>query len=156
MDFEKFDSRAAATRGAKLHIKHPVTGEPVYDDPIENGGTNSRPCNVIVLGSESHQAQAALREIQKRRMTATSGKKKGEEEVRFLTDLQAELVEAIKPLILGFENINRGKSEATLADVDWFLNLQLMNGSETEISFAEQISNFARSRANFLGNAAGA
>ena len=150
MDFEKFDARAAATKGAVLHLKHPSTGELIWADPVEKGGKNSLPCCVHVLGSESPQAQAALREIQKRKMTGN--KKKTEDEVRFFTDLHSELVEAVKPLIIGFENIDRGKDPATLSDAEWFLNLQTMNGSETEISFAEQISQFARRRANFLGN----
>lgn len=151
MDFDKFDARAAATNGAFLHLKHPSSGELIWSDPAAKGGKDSLPCRVQVLGSESPQAQAALREIQKRKMIGA--KKKPEDEVRFFTDLHAELVEAVKPLIIGFENIDRGKIPATIADLDWFLNLQTVNGSETEISFAEQISNFARKRSNFLGNA---
>jgi hypothetical protein len=150
MDFDKFDARAAATAGAFLHLKHPSTGELIWADPVAKGGADSQPCRVQMIGLESPQAQAALREIQKRKMTAV--KKKDGEETRFFTDLHAELVEAVKPLIIGFENIDRGKTPAGLADVEWFLNLQTLNGSETEISFAEQISNFARKRSNFLGN----
>lgn len=142
MDFSTFDSRAAAELGRELHIKHPATGEPIYD--------GDKPCVVIVRGTESRKAQAALSKVRKAKMD-------GEEEnlsAATIEDMHAKLVETAKPLVVGFKNINRGDEPAKAPkDVDWFLNLQLINGIEGEQSFVEQIVAFATKRSNFLGNA---
>lgn len=140
MDFSEFDSRAAAETGRDLHLKHPVSGELLYD------GKN--PCVVNVIGSESREAQAALRAINKAK---AKGDKKAEDQT--LEDLQKTLSESAAPLIKGFKNVNRGDKPATAPDdVAWFLGLQLINGQDGEESFVEQVSKFATKRANFLGN----
>ena len=146
MDFSKFDSRAAASTGRDLHLVHPVTGELLYNDKARK-----EPCMVTLIGTESPAAQAAMREINRAKVKADKGKKDDGEQT--LEDLHKLLVETTRPLIMGFKNVLRGDVQATLDDVDWFLNLQLINGQTGELSFVEQIAGFATKRANFLGNA---
>jgi hypothetical protein len=138
MDFSAFDSRAAASAGAWLHLAHPATGELLYD--------KKKPCRVLVLGTESRQAQEALRAAQASRM-------KGDDDQQTLSELHDRLVAAAKPLIVGFENVDRGDTPAKAPDdVEWFLSLQTINGQEGEKSFVEQVMSFATKRANYLGN----
>lgn len=139
MDFNNFDSRAAAEKGRDMQVKNPVTGELMFD------GKN--PCMVNVIGSESREAQSALRVINKAK---TKDKKTDDQS---LEDLQKVLVASAAAVIKGFKNINRGDKPAVVPDdVEWFLGLQLINGQEGEESFVEQVSKFAVKRANFLGN----
>jgi len=141
MDFSAFDSRAAAEKGRELHLEHPATAEPIYD------GEN--PCIVIVRGTESREAQAALAKLRKIKMA--EGDEKADE--ASLEDMHQRLVETATPLVIGFKNINRGDKPAEAPkDVGWFLNLQLINGVEGERSFVEQVVNYATKRSHFLGN----
>lgn len=139
MDFAQFDSRAAAETARDLQMKHPVTGELMFDD--------GKPCIVTVIGTESREAQAAIRAVNK-------AKAKGDKtDDQTIEDLHKTLAAACKPLIKAFKNIGRGDKPAVVPDdVDWFLNLQLINGQDGEQSFVEQVSAFATKRANFLGN----
>ena len=140
MDFTSFDSRAAAEKGRDLHLAHPATGEPIFD------GDN--PCIVVIRGTESREAQAQLAKLRKIKV---SEDEKADE--ASLEDMHQRLVETAVPLVIGFKNINRGDKPATApADVEWFLNLQLINGVEGERSFVEQVVNYATKRSNFLGN----
>lgn len=141
MDFSAFDSRAAAEKGRDLHIKHPATGEPVFD--------GDKPCIVVVRGTESREAQAALAKLRKMKLAEDDAKA----DEASLEDMHQRLVETATPLVVAFKNINRGDKAATApADVAWFLNLQLINGVEGEQSFVEQVVNYATKRSNFLGN----
>lgn len=143
MDFSQFDARTAADTARPLHLKNPATGEALFAD-----ADRKMPCTVLVVGTESRAAQAALRAVQKAKL---KGDKKADAD-QTLEDLHAALVDSAKPLIKGFSNVSRGKEPATLADLDWFLNLQLLNGRPDEQSFVEQIMSFASTRASFLGN----
>lgn len=144
MDFNKFDARKAAETPRELHLKDPVSGELLFAD----GDARELPCIVLVCGSESRSAQASFRAIQKAKLTAD---KKSEQE-RSLEDLQAEVVDNAIPLIKGFVNVMRGEKAAGIGDAEWFLNLQLINGQPGEKSFVEQVTDFARKRATYLGN----
>lgn len=146
MDFTKFDSRTAAETPARLQLKHPATGELLFADD-----DRKKPCIVLVVGTESRSAQAALRAAQKARM---ADQPKDKEDDRSVEAVHQQLVDGARPVIRGFENISRGDRAATLEDLDWLLNLQLVNGQPGEVSFVEQIMGFATKRANFLGNAA--
>lgn len=142
MDFGKFDSRAAAEEGRDLQLEHPATGELIFD--------GDKPCIVVVRGTESRDAQKALAKVRKMKMQADNGESPDE---LSLEEMHSRLVETATPLVVGFKNINRGNKAATVPDdVEWFLNLQLINGVEGEKSFVEQVVNFATKRANFLGN----
>ena len=140
MDFTAFDSRAAAEQGRELHLQHPATAEPIFD--------GDKPCIVIIRGTESREAQAALAKIRKMKVAEDK-----EADEASLEDMHGRLVETAMPLVIGFKNINRGDKPATAPDdVEWFLNLQLINGIEGERSFVEQVVNYATKRSNFLGN----
>lgn len=145
MDFSQFDSATKAEDGAKMHLKHPATGDLLYDNPKGATIKNSKPCLVHVKGAEAKSVRDSVRAAQKAR--AKEGEKSAE-----MDDMQELVNESAKRLIVGFENIHRGEKVATLKDVDWFLELNSLTGSAGEKSFAEQINEFASSRANFLGN----
>ena len=140
MDFGKFDSRAAAEQGRDLQLKHPATGDLIFD--------GDKPCIVVVRGTESREAQKALAKIRSMKMQAD-----GKEDEASLEEMHAKLVETAMPLVVGFKNISRGDNAAKApADIEWLLNLQLINGVDGEKSFVEQVVDFATKRANFLGN----
>lgn len=147
MDFTSFDSRAAAEKGREMHIVHPSTGEPILD--------GDKPCIVIVRGTESREAQAAISKIRKMKLlNEKKAEDANEADQASLEDMHQSLVETAMPLVIGFKNINRGDNPAAApADVEWFLNLQLINGVDGERSFVEQVVNYATKRSNFLGNA---
>lgn len=142
MDFTKLDSRAAAEIGAPLHILHPVTGEPMQDD--------GKPCRVILRGTESRHAQQVARALNKAKRAAAE--KEGDDDDRALEDMHADLVKMAAPLVVGFENVNRGDKPATAEDAEWFLGLNLFSSPGNPPSFLEQVMTFAANRANFLGN----
>lgn len=138
MDFNQFDSRAAADEGRDLHLKHPATGEPLFDD--------GEPCIVIVRGSEGREVQKEMAKLR----AAKAAEAKDDDQA--LIDITARLVDATRPLVVGFKNIYREDKPAKVPDdVDWFLGLQMVNGQPGEQSFVEQVTGFATRRANFLG-----
>ena len=144
MDFNQFDSVKAAEQGRELHLKHPASRELLYAD-----SKKKKPCIVVCLGAESSSVQKALK---KRR--AEMAESRGRTELADLDneEIQADFIASAKPLITGFKNIHNGNKPADLEDVDWFLGLQRTIFKEGEPSFAEQVLEFASSRANFLGN----
>lgn len=140
MDFGQFDSRAASEKPRALHLKHPGTGKPLYD--------GKKPCRVLVLGIEGATGQNAILESQRARMAT---ERKAGEPVP-VSEIHEGIVNEIAPLIVGFENISRGDEPAKAPnDVAWFLNLQIVNGSRLQLSFAEQVRAFATDRAAILG-----
>lgn len=146
MDFTKFDSRAAASKPQSLHLSHPVTGDLLYDD-----NDTAKPCTVLVLGTESPAAQKAMSDVARAKLKFERASDKLAEKT--LEEIHKALADSARTLIVGFENVMRGDKPATVADADWFLNLQLINGQPGEKSFVEQVTDFATKRANFLGNA---
>ena len=133
MDFNQFDSRAAADKGAWMHVRSPINGKPMFDD--------GKPCRVKVLGVEGEIGQKLMSDARKQM--------KGDfDEI----DAQDRMVSEALPLIVDFENIHRGKKLATAPDdSEWFLRMQKVVGGN-EKSFVEQVRDFALIRANFLGN----
>ncbi|WP_313522518.1 hypothetical protein [Shinella sp.] len=143
MDFGQFDSRKASETPRALHLKHPGTGKLLYDDEKQ-----TKPCRVLVLGIEGETGQSAILESQRARMK----QERPAGEPVTISNVHDQIVKEIAPLIVGFENVNRGSKAATApADVEWFLNLQIVNGNRTQLSFAEQVRTFATDRAAILG-----
>lgn len=151
MDFSKFDSRKAAETAKPLHLRHPATGALLYAKNKDGADDLDKPCRVLVIGTESRGAQAAIRAMQQAKMA--DEKKEADQS---LDVLHKQLVDGALTVIKGFENIARGDRLATVDDAEWLLNLQLINGQDGEKSFVEQIMGFATKRANFLGNASAA
>lgn len=167
MKFDSFDMRSAAESGQWLTLKQPNVPD---GDPITS---NDKPCRVLVRGVASRTVQDQMRARQKARMTAMKGKK-AEDEARVMEDIHDDMVDAAMPLIVGFENIERGDKALTVSadDVRWFLELTfpIMGAKRDEQGdivlsdkgdpvfefknnpFAKQISEFAAEQASALGN----
>ena len=133
MDFGQFDSRAAGDKGAWMHVTNPFDGDPMHDD--------GKPCRVKVLGIEGEVGQGLFDDVRKGM--------KGQ------ADDKGRIIRETIPLVVGFENIDRGDKPAIApGDVEWFLSLQHVVGGDHP-SFVEQVRAFAIKRANFLGNVSG-
>lgn len=144
MDFAKFDARTAASRPTRMHVKHPVTGQLMYNDEAQE-----QPCFVLLRGIESPEFQKGMASLQRARALSESP--------QTAEEMQAAAVESAKLLIAGFENMYRSDESGQLrpmhiGDAEWFLNLQMVTGDRREKSFVEQVNEFARKRGNFLGN----
>ena len=137
MDFNQFDSRAAGDRGAWMHVHSPVDGKPLHTE-------DSKPCRVRVLGIEGEIGQKVFAEVRKG-LTGEDSTEDGNE----------KLMRQTVPLVVEFENINRGDKPAKAPeDVEWFLGLQRVVGGDYP-SFVEQVRAFSIRRANVMGNAFG-
>lgn len=149
MDFGQFDSRKASETPRALHLKHPGTGKLLYDGLDAKGNPDeTKPCRVLVLGIEGETGQSAILESQRARMK----QERPAGEPVTISNVHEQIVKEIAPLIVGFENVNRGSKAASApADVEWFLNLQIVNGNRAQLSFAEQVRTFATDRAAILG-----
>lgn len=135
MDFNSFDSRSVADEGRPLHLKHPATGEPIFD--------GDKPCIVHVRRTEGRIAQEAFRE-------AAKLDKLPEDATQ--ADYHERLCVTARKLIIGFENVDRSDRAATAADADWFLGLNISNPMRGKgRSFAEQVLTFAGDRGEYLG-----
>ncbi|MCI5096657.1 MAG: hypothetical protein MRY77_10120 [Rhodobacteraceae bacterium] len=162
MDFTTFDSATAAETGADCHIKHPVTGLPLYDNPGKECEDNGKPCIVMVQGVEAPSVRAAMRDLQKARAQAADsaagdnqdGPAKGDEDLS-IDELHDRMVEGLHFRIVGFKNIHKGERAATKRDAKWFLNLNRLNPQADGDSFVEQIADFSRKRGSYLGNVSG-
>lgn len=149
MNFEQFDSRGASDKPRPLHLKHPGTGELLYETGANGKPDNGKPCRVLVLGIEGAVGQGAVLASQRAKMSATPTPG----EPTPLSEIHDGIVKEITPLIVSFENISRGERPAEAPqDVEWFLTLQLVTGSRGQLSFAEQVRSFAIDRASILGN----
>lgn len=154
MDFSQFDSRAASDKPRALHIKHPGTGKPIFDNDEKGKPDPKKPCQVLVLGIEGEAGQKAVLASQRARMEESKerAERKPDDPVS-ISAVHANMVKEIAPLVVGFENINRGDRPAKAPDdVEWFLSLQLVSGQRGQQTFAEQVRAFATDRAAILGN----
>lgn len=141
MDFSKFDGAVGSENGGRLHLLDYVTGQPI--------GEGDKASVVLVRGAEAASFRSAVKALDASKM-----RKDGDDET--IDKIHEELVGRVKSLVIGFENIsNRGEAlTASEIDVLWFLNLQKIGvmAKGKAPTFVEQVLNFARDRANFLGN----
>lgn len=148
MDFLKtLDARTAAETPRELHLRHPATGEPIFDGEL--------PCIVLVKGASSRTVQAAIREDE---MAAMKGGEKPD--AQSLEDMHNRSVKAATRLIAGFVGMETEGRAMTLDDAPKFLDLTLISvqhlmrkpgdGEWHRPSFAQQILDFAHDDANFL------
>ncbi|MFC3169221.1 hypothetical protein [Paracoccus fontiphilus] len=150
MDFTSFDSRSVADEGRPLHLRHPSTGELLWDDQgphLDDDGAEvprEKPCLVYVLGTEGRVAQEAFREAAKLPKLPDDAT---------MQDYHDRLCVTARKLVVGFENVDRNTRAATMADVDWFLALNVSNpvARGKGRSFAEQVLAFSNDRSAFLG-----
>jgi hypothetical protein len=148
MDFNKLDSVTAAKTGAELHICHPASGLPLYDNSKDATVDNGKPCIVVVMGEEAPEVRAAMRAWHKENARSEDA----DTEDMFIDDLHDRLVAQAAPRIIGFKNIKNGQKAATAEDAAWFLNLNRFNTQDGEKSFVEQVLEFSNKRASYLGN----
>lgn len=155
MDFETFNTRSASDEGRPLHVSHPVTGQPLFDNPEDPFGDNGLPCLAYVRGTEGRDTQRAVSKVLQEIREAEEEQGEDDKSGKSRESLHHELVKLATPLVAGFKNIKRGDKPATEDDAEWFLNLQMSRGMEfesTERSFAEQVAQYSANRSNYLGN----
>jgi hypothetical protein len=124
MDLSQFPSKSSATKGAKMQLRHPVTGDELPGFVL------------TVAGADSHQFVAAKHEEAKKRMEA-AGEKPSMDDI----ELGAKRVLAACVIDWGSVTLN-GKAPtdnlAVLIEYPWI---------------AEQIDAFVGRRANFIPTA---
>jgi len=162
MDFNKHDSRTAANNAKPLHLRHPVDGALLYADGPDDKPDRNKPCLVFVRGTESRIVQTRLSEIRAQRAIDEGEKKTDSPEFQGMQDMHEKLARDMHPLVTEFHNIERGEDPLDATDpaaVEWFMNLQLINGQidkdGKDLSFLGQIAEFAAERGNYLGNSKG-
>ena len=134
MDIENLNSRAAQSEGAFLHLRHPATGEMLYDgEPIDENAVG-----LYVRGVEHPKAQSIARKNQDRKF-------KNEREQN---DAGREYIGA---LIAGFVRITTdGRSLDAESDADIKLFCDMSD------DFVHQVLDFAGERTNFWKAGSGA
>lgn len=140
MDFNEFNSRKKADEARPLHVKHPVTGDPLHN-------ADGTPCLVYVYGVEGAVGQRAARDFNAKERLP---------EKAIADDMHVRLTEHAAKLIAGFEGIFCGDRELgnNPDDIQWFLNLQMINPAVNEgrgLSFTEQVLRFHGDRTAYLG-----
>jgi hypothetical protein len=132
MDFSALNTKAAAEKGAFLHLKHPAFKTPLWDGE----GKDRTAVGVTLRGLESKTVQDRVKRLQKERMADGSPTDAGDG------------LDFVVSLVIGFTGCDRegvpldGKSED---DVRWFFGLS--------DGLVEQVIEFARERANFFKDA---
>ena len=128
MDLSQFDVKAASEKGAVLHLKHPMTGEKLFD-----GGTA---VTITVIGRDSPSVQAVMKEIERR-------KAKGED-----IDRHEEGLELLCCVVKEWSGI---EFEGQPMECNKANARKLFNDPRTEW-IGEQVGPFALSRRNFAQN----
>ena len=151
MDFTKKDARGASETAQFCALRWPETGLPIIDE------ATGEAVGAMVLGASARSVQAALKADQKVKLQAA----KGDDEVRALSDIQADLVKSAARLTVGFVHVQRGDRDATAEDAEWFYDLNMFSTQSLlnpkpdtwqGQSFAQQVLTFSNDAANYLGN----
>lgn len=123
MDFSTLDTKTPAERGAFLHLRHPATGELLYD-------ASKKPIGMMVRGLESKTAQDHIKRLEKSRMKGASTEDTG--------------FGVVSSLVMGFVGVDRAGAPLTIDtdDLHWFFGLS--------DNFVDQVMSFARDRASFF------
>ena len=127
MDLTQFSPRRAADRPRELHLKHPATGEPLFD-----GG---EPVTITLLGSESRAMRDKVRELERRKLD-------GEE----ITP-ELEGAEKLAALIVGWKGIGLGSDDDLPYSPE---NARRLAENEHAMWIVEQIAPFVSARRNFF------
>ena len=132
MDLANLDTKAAAERGADLHLEHPVSGEPLYTD-------DGKPLTIRLLGNDSREFKAGLSELAETR----AGKKRTS-----IAAAEANGIELLTRVTVGWSNIVYN-GEALKFSPE---NARMLYRERPWIM--EQVDAFVANRANFLKLAA--
>ncbi|MCJ8335696.1 MAG: hypothetical protein MJH10_15885 [Epibacterium sp.] len=153
MDFNQFDTVSAAEKGAPYHIECPVSLRPLFDNPKDPFEDNGKPCLVYVKGQEAASVRAQFRKEQQEKAKEELKDDDGSSSdyINF-DELHDKAVRSFAPRIVRFENVKKGKKDATADDAEWFLNLNRVNNNPDEKPFVRQVADFSNSRSGYLGN----
>lgn len=131
MDFSEIAKRNAAGATYRIELKDPTVTD---GDPLMNG---KKPAVVIYRQSSDKESQKALRRIKRDRIVERHEDRLPKNIMEALTkdelnamrtiwDVQDELCDIAKSVIVGFENVPNeegGELTGSAKDVDWFLSL---------------------------------
>lgn len=152
MDFTTKDARGSAEIAQFCALRWPESGAPIVDEKTGDA------VGVMVLGAASRSVQAALKLDAKARLISAKGK---DDEVKALEDIQADIARSAARVTAGFVNVQRGEKDATVADAEWFYDLNMFNTASMlqpdpakwqNLSFAQQVLAFSNEIGNYLGN----
>lgn len=135
MDLKQYDSKTRANEGAKMHVKHPVTMDPLYHD-------DETPVTITLAGVDSDQFQAALQERTNRRLKQAMRQPESEDiGAGVLTDSVETLADCTLDWNIEYEGeipeCTPAKAREIYEALPWL---------------KEQVDAFIRNRANYLKN----
>lgn len=138
MKLSQFDPKAAAEKGATLHLRNPFNQTPLLADPLEDGG-DPRPVTIELRGVDAPSVQAVRKDIERRRV-------EGEE----ISDEEASLELTVAAMI-GWTAISVGE-DAEDTPFSKEKAKELLSDPDTAWVF-EQTGPFTLRRVNFLPSA---
>lgn len=128
MDLTRLDVKAASEKGAVLHLKHPMTGEKLFD--------GDDPVTITVIGRDSPSVRAAMTDIERR-------KAKGEDISR-----EDEGLELLSVVTTGWTGIDFDGKALEFSKA----NARKIYADPRTEWIGEQVGPFALSRRNFAQN----
>lgn len=147
MNFASMDTRSGASRGAFLHLKHPGTGEPLYEDlpgeAGEIGGASPEPSRepvgIVLLGRDAPLVRERVRKALNARI-----RERERGETRTVEESVEEGLDLLVACTVEFRNIEdegrpvtKERAREFYEKYDWVV---------------EQATRFVNDRAPFLGN----
>lgn len=128
MDFSKLETKTGAEKGAFLHLRHPASGELLYDTSVEPKSK----IGLFVRGTESKTVQDRLKGLQREQVKGADAEDSG--------------LEFVSSLVIRFVGVERDGRLLSAIDED----LRFFFGLSD--SFVEQVIDFAKARSNFFGH----
>lgn len=131
MDLANLDTKTAMEKGALLHLRHPVTNEPLYAN-----GDKKKPMTIDLMGIDGDTFSKIRRENQRKlskknkSFNPEDADEQGLETLAALTKGWANLVLGGKPL-----EFSKGNARKLYSDYPWI---------------REQVNEFCSSRENFI------
>jgi hypothetical protein len=141
MDLSKLDPKAAATKGAVLHLRNPFNNEPLFavGEAVEGEEPIKEAVTITLMGKDSAKLAAKAKELEKRRMEGEA-----------ISDGDGSM-EMLAAGAISWTGIAL-TGETELAECNYDNALALFMAEETSW-VGEQASIFAAVRRNFIGNA---
>lgn len=133
-DLNIFDTNTPAENGADLHLKHPITGKPVYADD-----KNKKPVTIKLKGTDSDE----YKKIIQRAVRDNQAKKQSQETPDF-DEMKQVAAETYAKMSISWQNISvDGKA----------LPFNYDNAVKLYLGYAEitkQVGDFMADRRNFI------
>jgi hypothetical protein len=150
MDFARLDTSVSAAAGIVLHIRHPVTGAPLYDEQdVSDLHPNGTPSTITLLGIDSPEYIKMQQEITNRRLqqVAGGGRKAGKMTVT-AEQLEADAVEQYVAIAKEWSGIRLNGQPLPCTEA----TKRKLFGSTGWRWLREQIDECIVDRSNYLGN----